>query len=361
MCGAVTDAERETLAGRTGKPVAIDPLQYPAWDSLLAPHPESSFFHRSAWARVLHDTYGHQPAYFCRFAAGQLAELLPVMEVSSRWTGRRGVSLPFTDFCAPLGSGEGDSHALYDAVLAYGRGRGWRYLECRGAIPGRREAPPSLAFYGHLIDLEAGPDALFSGLDGAVRRGIRKAREVRLQVEFGGDLESVRTFYALHCRTRSRHALPPQPFRFFENIARHVLDRGQGGVFIARAGLTPVAAALFFHHGRQALYKFGASDHAFQSLRPNNLVMWEAMRRYAGEGFTGLHLGRTSLANEGLRRFKLGFGATEHRIEYSKYDFSRREFVVDTDRAKGWFNGVFRCLPLPLLRLAGQALYRHLS
>ncbi len=235
------------------------------------------------------------------------------MEVSSRWTGRRGVSLPFTDCLRAAQRRGGDGHTLYEAALAHGRRRGWRYVECRGIVPGCPGALPSLAFYGHVIDLEPGPDALFKGLDGAVRRGIRKAEEVRLQMEFGVDFESVRTFYGLHCQTRSRHGLPPQPFRFFENIARHVLGQGQGRVFIARAGLTPVAAAVFFHRGRQALYKFGASDYAFQRLRPNNLVMWEAMKRYAGEGFMGLHLGRTSLANEGLRRFKLGFGATEHR------------------------------------------------
>jgi hypothetical protein len=310
---------------------------------------------------VLHETYGHEPAYFCRFAAGQLADLLPVMEVRSPWTGRRGVSLPFTDFCAPLSGGEGEGHALYEAVLARGRARGWRYLECRGIVRGCRTASPSMAFHGHVIDLEPGPEALFNRLDGAVRRGIRRAEAAGLQIEFGVDIKSIRTFYALHCRTRHRHGLPPQPFGFFENIARHVFDRGQGGVLIARSGLTPVAAALFFHQGRQALYKFGASDYAFQSLRANNLVMWEAMKRYAGQGFTELHLGRTSLANEGLRRFKLGFGAAERRIEYSKYDFSRREFVADTDRAQGWFNRVFRRLPLPLLRLAGRALYPHLS
>jgi hypothetical protein len=361
MQGALTDADRHTVLGAPGQPVAIDPLLYPAWDSLLAAQARSSFFHGSAWARVLHETYGHQPAYFCRFATGQLTELLPVMEVSSLWTGRRGVSLPFTDFCAPLSSGEGDGHALYDAVLAQGRRRGWRYLECRGIVPGRPSARPSLAFLGHVIDLEPGPEALFNGFEGAVRRGIRRAEGSGLQIEFGADIESVKTFYALHCRTRSRHGLPPQPFVFFKNIARHVLDQGQGGVLIARAGLTPVAAALFFHHRRQALYKFGASDYAFQGLRPNNLVMWEAIKRYAGHGFTALHLGRTSLANQGLRRFKLGFGAAEHRIEYSKYDFSRRQFVLDTDRAQGWFNRLFQHLPLPLLRLAGQALYPHLS
>jgi hypothetical protein len=360
MRGALIEAQREMIVGRPGQPVAVDPLGYPSWDSVVAAHGQSTFFHGSAWARVLHETYGHKPVYFCRFSAGQLTGLLPVMEVRSPWTGRRGVSLPFTDFCAPLSGPEGDA-ALYKAALEWGRSRRWRYLEGRGVVPGCRTESPSVAFYGHVIDLERGPEALFNGLSGAVRRGIRRAEEAGLQIEFDVDLDSIRVFYALHCRTRSRHGLPPQPFRFFENIARHVFGQGQGGVLVARAGMTPVAAALFLHHGRQAIYKFGASDYEYQSLRANNLVMWEAIRRYAGQGFTGLHLGRTSLGNEGLRRFKLGFGAAEHRIQYSKYDFSRREFVSDTDRAEGWFNGVFRRLPLPLLRLAGRALYPHLS
>jgi hypothetical protein len=314
----------------------MEPLNHPGWDSLLATHPKSSFFHGSAWARVLHETYGHQPAYFYRITAGQLSDLLPIMEVTSPWTDRRGVSLPFSDFCTSLSGGEGEPHALYEAALEYGRQRRWRYFECRGAFSGCRGALPSLAFYGHVIDLEPGRDALFKTLDNAVRRGIRKAEDARLQIEFGTDIESVRIFYLLHCGTRKRHGLPPQPFRFFESIARHVLRENHGRVIIARDGLTPVAAAVFFHHRRQALYKFGASDYSFQHLRPNNLVMWAAMKQYADEGFTSLHMGRTSGVNEGLRRFKLGFGAAEHRIEYTKYDFLRNEYVVERDRAEGW-------------------------
>jgi len=124
---------------------------------------------------------------------------------------------------------------------------------------------------------------------------------------------------------------------------------------------TPVAAAVFFHHGNQAYYKFGASDYRFQQFRPNNLVMWSAMKRYASRGCLSLHLGRTSLANEGLRRFKLSLGAREERLNYYKYDLRRERFVTEPDRAESWANYVFRCFPLGLLRLAGRALYPHLS
>jgi len=74
-----------------------------------------------------------------------------------------------------------------------------------------------------------------------------------------------------------------------------------------------------------------------------------------------LHLGRTSLANEGLRRFKLSLGASEEAVRYCRYDFSSKRFVSDVDRAEGWFNPVFARLPLPLLRLTGRILYPHLS
>ncbi len=343
-----------------GPPVTINPLQHPEWDSLLAAHPESSFFHSAAWARVLHETYGQRPAYIVRFAGDQL-ELLPIMEVCSLWTGRRGVSLPFTDVCPPLGVESQDHGALYQLALEQGRQRHWRYLECRGGHHDRQGASPSLEFYGHVIELARGQEVLFQRLDGAVRRAMRKAEAGRLVVEFSNSLESVRSYYELHCQTRRRHGLPPQPLSFFENITHYVMARGHGFVVTASLQGRPVAAAVIFHHGRQALYKFGASDYAFQHLRPNNLVMWEAIKSCVAKGFASLHLGRTSLANEGLRRFKLGFGAQEERIAYYKYDFVERRFVTEVDRAEGWFNRVFRLMPPWLLGRAGQALYPHLS
>jgi len=199
-------AETET-SRLSERPVGINPLLYPGWDFLVSAHPGSSFFHRTAWGRVLHETYGHLPIYFCRFADGQLKELFPIMEISSPWTGRRGVSLPFTDACLPLQTTKHDHRALYELALEHGRRRNWRSLECRSNHPEWQGASPSLAFYGHTIDLKHGREALFKSFEGAVRRGIRKAARTGLRVEFSNSLDSIRTFYALHCVTRRRHGL----------------------------------------------------------------------------------------------------------------------------------------------------------
>jgi CelD/BcsL family acetyltransferase involved in cellulose biosynthesis len=354
---AVSTPAYERLEGSA----IVNPLQQPEWDQLLAAHPEAWFFHGTAWARVLQETYGHRSVFAARFGGGQLRTLLPLMEVSSPWTGRRGVSLPFTDFCFPLRAEGQNAGELYETAMAQGRARGWRYLECRSSDEDWPGSSPSLVFYGHGLDLGAGEESLYGKLDGSVRRGIKKAGAAGVAIQFESSKESVETYYALHCRTRRRHGLPPQPFRFFANIQKHMLAQGLGFIATARWEDKPVAAAVFLHQGRQALYKFGASNYDFQHLRPNNLVVWEGIRQCAARGCERLHLGRTSLANDGLRRFKLGFGAREQEIRCCKYDFRAGRFVTDVDRAEGWFNRIFACLPPPLLRLAGRLLYPHLS
>jgi lipid II:glycine glycyltransferase (peptidoglycan interpeptide bridge formation enzyme) len=123
----------------------------------------------------------------------------------------------------------------------------------------------------------------------------------------------------------------------------------------------PVAGAVFFHFGKTAIYKFGASNEAFQHLRANNLVMWEAIKWHAMRGFAVLDFGRTSLGNEGLRRFKLGWGTRERRIDYFRYDQRKSGFVTARDESSGWHNRIFRILPVSLSRLVGAASYRHVA
>jgi hypothetical protein len=124
-------------------------------------------------------------------------------------------------------------------------------LECRNYDVAWDGATPSLEFYGHVVDLEVGTEKLFKGLDSSTRRGVRKAEAGGLKVEFSADEDSIRTFYNLHCGTRRRHGLPPQPFRFFENIQRYMLGPGRGFVAIAKMGGQSVAAGVFFFTARR--------------------------------------------------------------------------------------------------------------
>ena len=110
----------------------IDPTNYAGWDDLLLSTPGHSFFHSSAWARVLKDSYGYTPLYFATIKNGHFSALVPVMDVNSILTGKRGVSLPFTDYCEPIIDKDKDFADLFNSLIEYGKSRGWKYIELRG-------------------------------------------------------------------------------------------------------------------------------------------------------------------------------------------------------------------------------------
>ena len=340
-------------------PQPVNPAEYPGWDEFVAVHSRHSFFHGTAWAATLQGTYGFKPVYFTATSANGGTSILPLMEVDSWVTGRRGIALPYTDECEPLVADSVSIRDLIEAAMAFGRMRGWKSVEWRGGRELFPEAPASLSFYGHKVALDLDKERMFARLESSVRRAIRKAEKSGVSVTISQTMEAVKVFYSLQCKTRRKHGLPPQPFVFFRNIFDHILSNNRGMIAIPSNQERPVAASVYLKMGTRAVYKFGASDEAFQHLRGPNLVMWEAINWLVDHGALTLHLGRTSLTNEGLRKFKLGWGADEETIEYVKYDLRKHAFVTETDGTKGWYNRVFQTLPSGISRLTGTMLYRH--
>ena len=322
----------------------VDPICEPTWDDLALSHPERTFFHSSAWAKVLSKTYGHKALYLRCSIQGELAALIPVMEVRSPITGCRGVGLPFTDFCGPFLFGQAGADCVIDALSQLAKRRKWKYFEIREGRILRRSATPSVTFYGHTLNLRGDMKDCLLRLSSSCRRAIRKAEASDLEVGLSRTFKSMEAFYELHVQTRKRHGVPPQPKSFFD-IDEEVIRRDLGFVVVATYHGRSVAAAIYFHIGARAVYKFGASDKSFQEMRGNNLVMWKAIAFLVKNQFETLHLGRTSLINDGLRRFKLSWGATEERLDYFKFNTAANRWIGDSDKSPDFILPCFeRCL-----------------
>lgn len=114
------------------------------------------------------------------------------------------------------------------AALDYGRQSRWDYIVWRTTEDFVNGAAPSESYLTHDVDLERTESDPFSGLGENNRRNIRKANRAGLNIKFDDSAESLAAFYRLHCRTRKRHGLPPQPLSFFRNIRDHILSNGLG-------------------------------------------------------------------------------------------------------------------------------------
>lgn len=338
-----------------------NPVHNPGWDHLVALHRDAGCFHTSAWAKVLHQTYKHRPFYL-QFSRGRrLAALVPLMEVRSPFTGRRGVCLPFSDVCEPLIFDSQAVDLVRDRLVRFAREHRWRHLEIRGGKFFQSVSGSAATFYGHTLDLRRHVDELANRLDSPVRRAIRKAERSNVSALIGRNRQAIDDFYRLHVQTRRRHGLPPQPASFFLNIYEYIIKPGLGFIVLARRGSRPIAAAVFFRFGKNAVYKYGASDKRFQEFRANNLVMWQGIQLLARAGVEKLHFGRTERENEGLRRFKLSWDTQEETIDYFRIDPSGRQCLTPARNDAGFHKKIFGRLPLMFNRLAGSLIYPHLD
>jgi GNAT acetyltransferase-like protein len=339
----------------------VDPRFFDSWDKLLSSSPKSSIFHSSCWAKALAESYDYTPVYFIIVRNGILAGLIPCMEVDSIITGKRGVSLPFTDCCEPIIDDEVDLQNLLSALLVYGKKHRWKYIELRpgDALPCRYA--PSSSYIEHTLDLSQDSKDISLRMRSSTMRNVKKAEGSGIKIEIGASYDILKEFYRLNCLTRKEHGLPPQPFLFFEKIYEHIIFQKHGVVVLARHQNVVIAGAVYFHFGEKALYKYGASDKRHLYLRANNLIMWETIQWYKSQGYKELSFGRTESENKGLLQFKGGWGARESPIYYYKYNLNHDAFVKDKLKIRGMHNWIFSRMPVPMLKIVGSMLYRHIG
>ncbi len=338
----------------------INPIIFQDWNKLLQTAEKPSFFHTSNWARVLSESYNYEPLYFTAIEKGKLTALLPVMGINSILTGKRGVSLPFTDECPPISRDTEQFHEIFKKVIQYGKQEGWKSIELRGGNQYLTDTGPSNFFLTHDLALKNNENEIFNTFRASTKRNIKKAIKEGVTVSISNSIDAIKAFYSLNCITRKDHGLPPQPYSFFKNMARHVMAAQNGIVVLASHRNKIIAGAVYFFWGKEAVYKYGASDKTYQNLRANNLVMWEAIKWFSEEGFKSLNFGRTEPEHHGLNQFKSGWGTKQGKLNYYKYDLKKDSFVTESPQIKSSYN-IFNMMPIPLLKLFGRILYRHVG
>jgi CelD/BcsL family acetyltransferase involved in cellulose biosynthesis len=343
----------------------LDPRLTTEWDTFVESHPDATVFHTSDWARVILDSYDYRPLYHVsRDNTGTILAGVPLMRVDGRLTNRRLVGLPFSDLCSPLLNGPAASEDLLSAVRSAAADMRATHVELRGpgAVPLEDSRFRGTSeFYQHIIPIAATADETAKAFHPSAKRAIRKAEKEGISVRVANELDDVREFYRLTVLTRKKHGLLPQPWRFFANIHRHMIANGAGHLLLAEYEGRPIAGDMLLQFRDQMVYKFNASDPAFLHLRPNNILLWEAIKLSVLRGCSTLDLGRCDEDNEGLRRFKLLWGSEERRLRYYTHASPGASpgGIMSSAPSRAVLSFVVKYAPPSALRGIGAAVYHN--
>jgi GNAT acetyltransferase-like protein len=355
--------------GDSGKHLyEVDPLTDNRWESLVEKDPNGSVFHSTAWLRALQSTYGYAPVVFTTCGPNESLENgLAFCAVESWLTGRRLVSLPFSDYCDFLG-GEADTcDFVLEQLNVRTPKRPLRYFEVRPrsatTLPGC-QFHQAAAYTVHRIDLRPDLGRLFANFHkSSIQRKILRAERERLTYVEGRTDALLDDFYSLLVSTRRRHRVPPQPKCWFAALMKTFGDDLK--IRISLKDGQPIAAMLTIRHKDTLYYKYGGSSVRFNSLGGMHLLYWRAIQDGKELGLRVFDLGRSDLDQPGLITFKSRWGAATSNIAYWRIAPGGKITHLFEPNGPKWpaslARSVFRYMPNKLLPLLGDLLYRHVG
>jgi hypothetical protein len=320
-------------------------------------------FHSLPWLRALSTTYDYQAiVYTSALEREELCNGLLFFRVKSWLTGRRLVSLPFSDHCEPLVSDMTEFHKLLAAPVRELENKRWKYIEVRpktslfvADIEGY-----AAKYYLHHLDLRPEIEAIYKALHtDSIRRKIRRAEREGIVVEAGNSEPLLTAFYRLHLMTRRRHKLPPHPKRWFRNLLH--CFKGEAVIRIAKKHDTAIAAVLTVENNGSLVYKYGCSDARFHSTGAMPFVFWDMIRDAKQRGFETIDLGRTEIDNKGLITFKERWGATREQLVYARFPLRPTMISSSEKRMIHLAQLVFARCPDRILTAVGSVLYPHIG
>lgn len=346
----------------------IEPLNDPRWDGFLQKHPRASLFHSSPWLRALSRTYGYRPIAYTTSTAGvDLRNAIVLCRVDSWLTGRRLVSLPFSDHCEPLVDTVEDQDILTGALEGEVERGCCRYLEIRPLadfelVTPLRHATATYAF--HQLDLRPSLDAIFRNFHkNSTQRKIRRAEREGLSYREGNTRDLLEVFFRLFTLTRKRQGLAPQSKKWFANLMDCFGDALK--IRAAFRGEQAIAAMVTIRYKDTLTYKYGCSDAAFNHLGCMHLLFWNAIQEAKSSGLRFLDFGRSNADQQGLITFKNRWGATQSILAYSRYSVAENATHLFDLYSSQWktraVKSVLKHISPSFLPFIGQIVYQHIA
>lgn len=327
------------------------------WDEFVRACPDATFFHLSTWQGVFEEVLRHKTWYLLAERGGEIAAVLPLVEIRSRLFGHSLSSLPF---CAYGGvAGEAAAAALLEEhAEELARRLGVQHLELRNLEPRHDDWPKQDLYVTFRRPIVADDEANLLAIPRKQRAMVRKGQKNGLRAEIDAD---VGRFVRLYLDNVRRHGTPPLPKRYFAELKRR-FGEACDVLTVTDSGGRPVSSVLSFYFRNEVLPYYAGDDVAARELAANDMKYWELMRHAAAKGCTIFDFGRSKVGT-GPWSFKKNWGFEPQPLSY-EYRLLKRDSVPQNNPMNPKYRtliAVWRRLPLGLTTLLGPPIARCLG
>ena len=328
------------------------------WDMFVDDCNEASFFHRSAWQKIIVEVFRH-PAYFL-FAEdeGRIQGILPLAHVKCRLFGNALVALPFAVYGGIAAVDTEAVAALEEAAQELARSLDVDHLEFRNVAPRHPEWPTQdlyVTFRKPILPvLEDNMLAIPRKQRAMVRKGIKNGLISTV------DRDTDR-FFALYADNVHRHGTPAMPKKYFDTLLE-VFGEDCEVLTVSGPNGRSLSSVLSFYFRDEILPYYAGDDESARHLAANDFKYWELMRRACERGIKVFDYGR-SKRGTGSFAFKKNWGFEPQPLHY-EYCLYKRDAIPQNNPNNPkykLFIEAWRRMPICLANRLGPYIVRNLG
>jgi FemAB-related protein (PEP-CTERM system-associated) len=305
-----SQTERDVSSGLS---VTSAGLYHAQWARYVNQHAESTCFHLPLWTETICDTFGHTSRSLIAWRSGEVAGVLPLIQMDSPLAGRMLLSTPYAPYGGVLAEDQTVSAALLDSAQHIRDEFGARVLTIRGRTPSVAQALVDDRYVTFRKSLPVDLKGLDTFLPRKARAAARQARR-REGLSVRHDDRLLPIVYQLYTRSMRRLASLNYPLSFFERL-RDRLGTGFW-VTLVESPEQPIAGVISFVHGQTVSPYVLGVDERVRCTGATNLLYYAVMERAVKAQLAMFDFGRTRRDNTGPFAFKQNQGFTPQPLAY---------------------------------------------
>jgi len=335
------------------------PGQRKHWDDYVSQARDATHYHQVGWKDVIERSFGHRACYWmAQDERGEIQGVFPLIHLRSLFFGSFMVSLPYFNYGGVCATNSAARKVLVDAAIGWAQKQRAEHIEMRhDTITHDIDLPFKNSKVSMRLDLPSEGE-LWTSFNAKLRSQIRRPMKDGLVGRVGRE-EELDAFYKVFSRNMRDLGTPVYSKSFFRNILQ-TFSENVWIVTVYNKNI-PVASGVLIGFRDTLEIPWASSLREYNSLSPNMLLYWTALRFACDRGFRVFDFGR-STPGSGTYRFKEQWGARPISL-YWYYWMRSGGQLPDLSPSHPKYRlaiQVWKRLPVSFTRLIGPPIVKNL-
>lgn len=335
----------------------LDSANASRWDGYVLNNLEGTFFHLSAWQRVIQESFAHDTYFYYVEQAGEITGILPLVHIKSHLFSNALISNAFCVYGGIIADNEQAFIALRDKAQTLARELQVDYLEMRNLRQQHLDWLHKDLYVTFRKPLDADHEKNMQAIPRKQRAMIRSGIKAGLVSCIDDNIDRLYHAYSESVRNLGT---PVFPKRYFQVLKDVFADQCE--ILTVEKDRRVVSSVMSFYFKGEVLPYYGGGTDEARNLKANDFMYWEVMQRAVEKGCTVFDFGRSKLGT-GSYSFKKHWGFEAEPLFY-EIDLVKAKEMPDLNPLNPkyrLFIAAWKKLPLPVSQMVGGWLAKDLG